>query len=318
MKVLITGATGFIGSHVARLLVSEGCEVYAVVRESSDLWRINDIVPVLRLVRCDLLAFGELDVHLERIQPDLCIHLAWYAVPGKYLTSLENLSLLNASLRLAARLAGLGCKRFIGIGTCIEYDTSLGYLSEESPTKPCNLYAASKLALQIVLNQLANITGMEVAWPRIFYLYGPFEDERRLVPSVICSLLRNQVVKVTKGEQIRDFLHVEDVAAAIWAVARSELSGPVNIGSGKPVTVRDIVTKIGTILDRPELITLGALPYNASDPMFICANNRRLTENTSWVPRYDLEQGLRHTVEWWRAHLGFHLVQAQRQPTGRS
>ena len=318
MRVLLTGATGFIGSHVARLLVSEGCEVHTVVRESSDLWRINDIVPLLRLVRCDLLASDELDVYLERIQPDLCIHLAWYAVPGKYLTSVENLSLLNASLRLAARLAGLGCKRFIGLGTCIEYDTSLGYLSEESPTRPCNLYAASKLALQTVLNQLTHITGMEVAWPRIFYLYGPFEDERRLVPSVICSLLRNQLVRVTKGEQIRDYLHVEDVAAAIWAVARSNLSGPVNIGSGEPIAVRDIVTNIGAILSRPELIALGVLPYSVSEPMFICANNRRLTENTTWAPRYELEQGLRHTVEWWQTYLGSHSVRAKSQASRRS
>ena len=304
MKVFITGATGFIGSHVTRLLLSEGCEVHALVRESSDLWRINDVVPSLRLVRCDLLAFDALNAHLERIQPDLCIHLAWYAVPGKYLTSLENLSLLNASLHLASRLASLGCQRFVGIGTCFEYDTRLGYLSETSPTRPRNLYAASKLALQVVLEQLANTTGMEVAWLRLFYQYGPFENERRLVPSIICSLLRHQVAKVTQGEQIRDFLHVEDVAAAIWAVAQSDLSGAVNIGSGKPVAVRDIVTRIGAILNRPELIAPGALPYNPSDPLFICANNRRLTESTTWVPRHDLEQGLQHTIVWWQRHLG--------------
>lgn len=300
MRVLLTGATGFIGSHVARLLVRESCEVHALVRESSDLWRINDIIPLLHLARCDLMASDRLSAHLERIRPDLCIHLAWYAIPGKYLTALENLSLLRASIDLASRLATLGCKRFIGIGTCFEYDTSLGYLSETSPTKPHNLYAASKLALQVVLEQLANVTAMEVAWLRLFYQYGPFEDERRLVSSVICSLLRNHEAKVTKGEQIRDFLHVEDVAAAIWAVARSDLSGPVNIGSGKPVAVRDIVTKIGAILGRSELIAVGALPHNLSDPMFICANNRRLSENTTWVPQYDLEKGLQHTVAWWQ------------------
>jgi len=302
MKVLITGATGFIGSHVARLLVTESCEVYAVVRESSDLWRINDIVPLLHLVRCDLLAFDELDPHLERIQPDLCIHVAWYAVPGQYLTTRENLSVLKASLHLASRLVDLGCKRFVGVGTCFEYDTSLGYLSEKTPNRPHTLYAASKLALQIVLEQLANVTGMEVAWLRLFYQYGPFEHGQRLVPSVICSLLSNQIAKVTKGEQIRDFLHVEDVAQAIWTIAQSDVSGPVNIGSGQPVSVRDVVTKIGDILNRPELIAFGALPSSASDPMFICADNRRLVESTTWVPRYDLEQGLRQTIEWWQAN----------------
>ena len=303
MRVLLTGATGFIGSHVARLLVHEGCEVHALIRESSNLARIKDIVPLLYPVKCDLLDFDELDTNLRRVQPDLCIHLAWYAVPGKYLKAVENLNLLSASLHLASRLADLGCKRLIGVGTCFEYDTSLGYLSEKSPTRPHNLYAASKLAVQIALEQFANTSGMAMAWIRLFYQHGPFEDERRLVPSVICSLLRNQIVKATKGEQIRDYLHVEDVAAAIWAVARSDLSGPVNIGSGRPVTVRDIVGKVGAILNRPELIQIGTLPYTASDPMFICANNRLLAENTSWVPRRNLEQGLRQTVEWWQRYL---------------
>jgi nucleoside-diphosphate-sugar epimerase len=300
MRVFLTGATGFIGSHVARLLIGEGCEVYAVVREESSLQRIQDIVAQMHLIQCDLSAFDKLDAALESVRPDICLHLAWYTVPGKYLAANENLSLLNASLHLASRLADLDCRRFVGIGTCFEYDTSLGYLSETSPTRPRTLYAASKLAAQLVLEQMANTTGMEVAWLRLFYQYGPFEDGRRLVPSVIGSLLRKQPAKVTQGGQVRDFLHVEDVASAIWAVARSDLSGPVNVGSGLPVTVREIVTRIGEIMNCPDLIALGALPYGASDPMFICADNRRLKEKTDWVPRYDMERGLRHTIEWWR------------------
>jgi nucleoside-diphosphate-sugar epimerase len=303
MKVFLTGATGFIGSHTARLLVHEGCEVYALIRKNSDPWRINDIITRLRPVQCNLMSFDELDAHLARIRPELCIHLAWYAVPGKYLASKENLALLSASLNLASSLQNHGCRRFIGVGTCFEYDTSQGCLSEESPVRPGNLYAASKLALQIVLEQFAGISGMEVAWPRLFYQYGPFEDERRLVPSVICSLLRNRQARVTKGEQVRDYLHVEDVASAIWAVARSGLTGPVNIGSGQPVAMGDIVARIGAILGRPELILPGALPYKASDPMFIYADNCRLKENTNWAPRYSLEKGLQHTVDWWRRRL---------------
>jgi nucleoside-diphosphate-sugar epimerase len=303
MKVFLTGATGFIGSHAARLLIREGCEVHALVRENSDTWRIDDILPRLHPVRCDLLSPDELDAHIARVRPDLCLHLAWYAVPGKYLAAEENLAMLAASLHLASSLQKNGCRRLIGAGTCFEYDTCAGCLSEESPIKPGNLYAASKHALQIVLEQLAGVTGMEFAWARLFYQYGPYEDEIRLVPSVICSLLRGQAVKVTKGEQIRDYLHVEDVAAAIWAVARSGLTGPVNIGSGQPVAVRDIVAGIGAIIGRPELILSGALPQRASDPMYVCADNRRLKENTDWAPRYGLEQGLRHTVDWWRQHI---------------
>jgi len=303
MKVFLTGTTGFIGSHVARRLIADGCEVYALVHPSSNTWRVNDIVDSLNVVSCDLFSTEELNKSLEQIRPDICIHLAWYAEPGKYLNSLENLRFMSASMQLATRLANLGCKRFVGAGTCFEYDTDLGYLSETSPTSPRSLYAASKLGLYLVLEQLSKMMGLGVAWLRFFYLYGPYEDERRLVPSVICSLLRNQEAKVTKGEQIRDFLHVEDVAAAIWTVAQSNLLGPVNIGSGKPVAVRDVATKIGEILNRLGLIKFGALPYSTSEPMFVCANNSRLVGNTTWVPRYDLEEGLRLTVDWWQAHI---------------
>lgn len=100
----------------------------------------------------------------------------------------------------------------------------------------------------------------------------------------------------------RDFLHIEDVAGAIWAVARSNLGGVVNIGSGQPVTVREIVTQIGSILGKPDLINLGALPYRLNDPMFICANNQRLREGTDWEQKYDLVGGLHDTINWYREH----------------
>lgn len=299
MRVLITGATGFIGSHVVRRLVADGHEVYALIRPNSNSWRIKDVIDSVGVVPCDLFSTQELGNHLKKIRPDLCIHLAWYVEPGKYLDSLENLHFVSASMQLATVLASLGCKRFLGAGTCFEYNAELGYLSESSPTSPQTLYAASKLGLHIVLDQIGKVTGMDFAWVRFFYLYGPYEDKRRLVPSVICSLLGNKEAKVTSGEQIRDFMHVEDVASAICAVAESNIAGPINIGSGKPVSVRDIVTKIGSIIGRPELIILGVLPQNLSDPRFICANNRLLVDSTAWTPQHNLERGLHHTVEWW-------------------
>jgi nucleoside-diphosphate-sugar epimerase len=118
---------------------------------------------------------------------------------------------------------------------------------------------------------------------------------------VTLRLLAGEPALVTPGEQIKDYLHVEDVAAAVWAVAQSRLNGIVNIGSGRPVSVREVVTKIAECLDRVGLLRLGALAYAEHDPMFVCANNGRLVQNTGWRPRYDLDQGLRQTVAWWRA-----------------
>jgi nucleoside-diphosphate-sugar epimerase len=197
----------------------------------------------------------------------------------------------------------VGCRRFIGIGTCFEYDLDIGYLSESSLTKPITLYAATKVALATVLRQFAQITEMEMAWVRLFYQYGPMEDERRLIPAIITSLLRDEVVKITKGEQIRDFLHIEDVASAICAVANSQLSGIVNVGSGQPVTVGKIALELGNLLRKPDLINLGALPYRPNDPMFICANNELLRKKTDWTQKYNLTTGLKNTIEWYKDHL---------------
>lgn len=300
MRVFLTGATGFFGAQVTRRLVAEGCEVHALIRPGSTTWRIDDVLPSLAVVPCDLFSSRQLEEYLTRVRPELCLHLAWYCEPGVHLRDPVNLRLVAASLELAEMLARLGCKRFVGAGTCFEYDTDLGYLSEDSRTAPRNLYAASKLGLYLILEQLAKESGMALAWLRFFYQYGPYEDERRLVPSVITALLRGQAAKTTAGAQVRDMLYVEDVAAAIWAVAHSTLTGPVNIGSGRPVTVRQVAETIGRILNRLELLAPGALPYAATDPMFVCANNRKLRE-IGWEPGFDLEAGLKATVAWWRA-----------------
>ncbi len=300
---MVTGAAGFIGAHVVAQAVSDpdaGHDVYALVRKSTDLRRLQALAPSTRLVYGDLLDLATFDEALQEIRPELVIHCGWYVTPGKYLTSEANFDFVEASVRLARQLGGLGCRRFVGLGTCFEYDTSVGYLAESSPTRSASPYAASKLALQLLLEQVGALSGMETAWARIFYQYGPFEQAQRLVPSIIQSLLAGREARSTGGEQIRDFLHIADVGSAVWAIAQSSLTGPVNVGSGRPVAVRDIVTTIGAILDRSDLLALGAIPYSPSDPWFVCANNRLLVDQTGWAPRYGLEEGLRQTIAWWQ------------------
>jgi nucleoside-diphosphate-sugar epimerase len=264
---------------------------------------LEDILPKVEVIHGDLLELDALKQQLEKTQPEICIHLAWYAEPGKYWGSEENLKMLTATLQLASCMAKQGCRKFVGTGTCVEYDTDLGYLSESTPTRPRSLYAAAKLASYNMLTEFAARVHMDFAWARLFQPYGPYEDSHRLVPSIISSLLQNRRARLTKGEQIRDFLHVEDVAAAIWAVTESKLLGAVNVGSGAPVSVHDLAARIGDILGRQDLLKFGALPMSPAEPKFICANNARLRENTSWVPRFDLEKGLRHTITWWKRNL---------------
>jgi len=254
----------------------------------------------LHFLSGDLLHSGDLAQPLRSIKPDVCIHLGWYAKPGEYIQASANIDLMAATLKLASLLREAGCRRFVGVGTCFEYDTDAGYLSERTPLRPTFLYSAAKASTFMTLSNLP-VTDMTVSWARLFYLYGPFENERRLVPSVIRALLRGDEARCTSGEQVRDFLHVEDVASALWAVARSSIVGPVNIGSGSPVTVARLVTLIGEIAGRPDLIRLGALAQGKGDPRFVCADNQRIQVEASWRPKLDLRNGLRDTIEWWRS-----------------
>jgi len=300
MKVLLTGAGGFIGSHLARLLVSSGESVTAILKPSSDRWRLADLQS-LRTLDCDISDREYLQERLIEDRPDVCIHLAWHGWSGPSLTAEENLSSLAASAELLRAVADAGCRRFVGVGTCFELDTAAGMLSETTPAQPKDLYGVCKHSLWMAAQALSPIAKMEVAWARVFLVYGPFDDERRLVPSLALSLIRGEPARTTPGEQIRDIVHVEDAASAIWAIARSSYTGAVNVASGVPVKVAAIARQIGDIVGRPELLHIGALPYRASDPPVLVADTTLLRNTIGWAPRYDLTMGLTQTVEWWRA-----------------
>ncbi|MBI3854708.1 MAG: NAD(P)-dependent oxidoreductase [Planctomycetes bacterium] len=282
MKVHLTGATGFIGSHVARELVLRGHEVHAVVRPSSDRRRIRDLEAKIRVWE------GGMD-HVP-VEADVAVHLAWIAAPGKYLTDPENRDCLEASRRLLAKLRG----RAVFIGTCFEYDLGAGLLREDSPTKPATLYAECKDALRRDLERRP-----DSAWIRLFYQYGPWEDERRLVAAVMTGQLRGTPSKVSTGGQRLDYLHVEDVARGVCSVAESRLEGCVNVGSGSAPSVKEIVTKIAGLGGRPELIQWGAYPEKPGEPKLIQADTARL-RSTGWTPKYSLDEGLQQTFDWWR------------------
>jgi nucleoside-diphosphate-sugar epimerase len=233
------------------------------------------------------------------LRPTLLVHLAWHAEPGKYRNDPGNLVDLTASLRLFERAQGWGCVRFVGVGTCLEYATDRGYLGEDVPLDPRCLYSASKASLYLSAAAWARNSGASFAWARLFYQFGPGEDLRRLVPSVVTALLDNRPVALTSGFQVRDYLHVDDVAAAIAQLAINDVTGPFNIGSGRPVRVRDLVGELENQIGRRGLIQYGERPDAHEDPPFLCANTERLRAAIAWQPKRTLEEGLAETIAWW-------------------
>jgi len=301
MRVLVTGAAGFIGSHVTRTIAQEGHEVWGVTLPGESTERLEDIQKRVSIEAVDLGNHDQVEKLVARVKPEYAIHLAWYVVPGKYWNSPENLECVAMSLGLANALAQAGCPRLVGVGTCAEYDWDYDYLSEEvTPLRPRTLYGACKNATRQVLEVYCQQAGIRFAWTRLFFLYGPGEKKQRLVPTVVRAMLGGEPARLNSGSQIRDFLHVQDVAVATWEVAKSPLVGPVNVASGEPVQVRTIVETLARLIGGNTQVEWGAIPDDPQDVPALIADVRKLQQATGWKPRFSLEEGLRQTVVWWR------------------
>lgn len=303
MRVLLTGASGFVGRHAQRYLVDAGLEVHGIGNRPKEDWS----APCVRVHACDLTDSHAITDLVKRIGPTHLLHLAWYAVPGRFWTAAENRQWLSAGRTLIRAFADAGGQRAVFAGTCAEYAWTEEICTEYvTPLRPATLYGRCKLALQEEVASLALHSGFSFAWARLFFMYGEHEPAGRLVSSVTESLLQNREVACTDGRQIRDFMFVDDVAAALAALLLSPVEGPVNVAAGKAHAVADVIRLIGTATGRGHLIRWGARAVQPGEPTRIEARTERLNAEVGFVPAFTLETGLQRTVDWWRTEVARH------------
>jgi nucleoside-diphosphate-sugar epimerase len=294
-RVLITGATGFVGRHCLAPLLSQAGEVHAVGRSVAGLTHENLHVHVADL-------FNPRDVSdlIRRIKPSHLLHLAWITTPGAYWESPKNLSWVEASLHLVRRFVEHGGRRAVLAGSSAEYDWSKGLCHETAtPLRPASLYGACKTALHTMVDALARQNDLSTAWARLFFLYGPHEHPARLVPSVICSLLHGGTAQCRSSAQCRDFLYVADAAAALITLLGSSVGGAINIGTGEALSVRELVERIAGALSAPERVSF-ADPGDEKEAQTVIADVGRLHRELGWSPERDLTEGLAETIAWWK------------------
>src|SRR6266545_4206700 len=291
MRVLLTGASGFIGRHVMRLLRDAGHEVHAVSSRpaptpATTLWYVADLLQPDRVRHL-----------VGQVKPEGLVHLAWITTPPDYWRSPENLSWVAASKQLFQAFRDAGGQRAVAAGTCAEYDWRYGYCVERlTPLAPATLYGRAKADAGSFLESLAADAGFSAAWARLFFLLGPHEHPSRLVPSLVRDLIAGKPARCNSGALFRDFLHVEDAATAIVALFGSAVTGPVNVASGMPVSIAAVASAVAARVGRPDLLQISA---GDDEHPLVVASTQRLKNDVGWAPRRDFAASIADAVDWW-------------------
>lgn len=298
-RVLVTGASGFIGRQIVAKLAAMDVEVHAVARTLSDAHG-----GAVRWYSANLLEPVMATNLIRTIRPTHLVHAAWIATPGVYLQSPENLDWVQASIALARAFGEAGGTRFVGVGTCAEYAPSDQTLTEDSARlAPSSIYGSAKLAAANALAAVADVHGFQAVWARLFVPYGSGDSPRRLVPSVIAALHRGEAILTTSGEQVRDFITSTDAADQITRILWSPASGSFNIGTGQGTPVRAVLDRIAAHFGRQHLLRYGARALAPGEPMLLVADMQKTTAALGGISTTSVADGVDHAIAEYEASL---------------
>jgi nucleoside-diphosphate-sugar epimerase len=310
VRVLVTGGSGFIGSHVVGLLAAaDGVETSVMIRPASDLWRLracgisadNSNVTFLS---GDLCYESEILGVIRRARPDVLIHLAavYHVLGSSGGTDVEAVN-LQGTLRLLNAFLAAGGRRFIFAGTCFEYghhDAEL--LDEATPPQPVYDYAICKLKATEAILARGKTSGTETLVLRLFSPFGPLEDPKRIVPQMVSAALGGNHLNLSPGEQVRDYIYVEDVARAFVTAALTRRlrreQAIYNVCSAAGHSLRQLAGLMEVVLHRKLDPAWGKLSYRPREMMRLVGSNRRIQEDLGWTPSLTLNEGLRRTAAW--------------------
>ena len=270
IKILVTGSTGFVGQQVVKALSLLEVDLCIVVRpEKSNFFEQNTAVKLI-VISNNVFAESASWWKKQCRDVDIFIHLAWYAEPGKYLDSNYNEQCFSGTKDMAKGAVEAGVKRFIGIGTCFEYQFSELPLDTSSPLDPQTLYAKMKVNTFEYLSSYFQEHNVKFLWCRLFYLHGEGEDERRLVPVIRKNLSEGKIVELTSGDKVKDYMNIEEAGKIIANLAVNKHTGAYNVCSGKGTTIKALAEKIADEYNNGRsLLKFGQINRKSYDPPFI-------------------------------------------------
>lgn len=296
-RIYLTGGTGFVGAALTRQLLRCGNQVGLLVRKGGRAWPIKD-EQLLTILEGDLFDIDSVKRSLDQFRPDLLLHLGWTGITSKDRDSKIQIENHFATLRLVQAGIEIGIKAFVGVGSQAEYGPKQGLIAESDTCNPTSLYGASKLASCTIAKQMCRNADVRFVWLRLFSCYGPGDTSTFLIPTLIETLLRRECPSLTSGNQVWDYLYVDDAAHAIKHVATTPTaSGIYNLASGSRVTIREVAEQVRDLIDKDLRLGFGELENSRASSSYLQADISRLLD-TGWKPSCSLQDGLLRTLNW--------------------
>lgn len=287
MKVLLTGANGFIGRYVLATLQRKGIEVVTLGRTPS-----KDF-PQVEHISADLLASSNFLSLLENVEATHLLHLAWYTEHGEFWDSKLNFLWVDATRRLVEDFCLAKGQRVVIAGTCAEYDWSYGYCKEDNtPLTPSTLYGTAKDVTRRLVMAICNQYQVSFAWGRVFLTYGVGENRKRLIPSLIDVFQHEKEPFSVNTGIYRDFLHVSDVAEGFVTLLCADVSGTYNISSGQPLQLKNLIVELANSLNTDSVLILSHAVERKNEPLLVVGENTKL-KSLGWKQRLTIDQGLK-------------------------
>jgi nucleoside-diphosphate-sugar epimerase len=310
-RILVTGATGFIGSFLVKELIRRGHKVGIIKRSSSSTWRINDIINQLFVFNVDLSDTQEVNIALNAFKPKVVFHLATYYAVEHNLPEIPEMVKTNVlgTINLLEASKASSVKLFSNTSSCFVYKEKTVRLRETDELNPVNLYAATKLQAEQACTFYTKKNEFKLVTFRLFPPYGFADSERKLIPYIIRNYLEGKPPDLTTGLQKWDFINVQDVVDAYLMLLSFHDFGQnheiFNIGTGTATSIKDVATIIGRILNSDITPNWGKVPHRKNDVQYLCANIDKAKVCLGWQPKISLEEGLASTINWYRKYWKF-------------
>jgi nucleoside-diphosphate-sugar epimerase len=288
-KVLLTGATGFLGSHIAEHLVCNNIEVIALKREQSDFWRCKAFFDKIEWIDIDSLGIWREDV--MRKSPTIIIHSAWIGVEaeerGDLKIQTENLNFLVDLLELGKHL---NVKKFIGLGSQAEYGLLNKIVSEDEMTNPNSMYGAVKVASQQIVKTFCELNQINWIWLRLFSFVGERENNKWLIPSLFNAILNCKSIDMSPGEQKYSYMYVRDFAKIVLKIISSKISsGIYNLSTESSISIKKMASIIEKYTSKQPQLNWGVLPYRAGQSMLLQGNINKLKKEIGEIDFLSIE-----------------------------